>query len=263
MTYWENKLVVVTGGSAGLGYEIAQALVRRRAKVALVARDESKLQLACERLGELAFVLPADVTNQSQVDQLASRVLEQLGAVNALMNCAGQSTRGEILDTTPEDFQKLWELNFLGLVRCTRAFMPSLLQTKGHLVNIGSLASKSVSRYLGAYPASKFPVAAYSQQLRLELSERGIHVLLACPGPIARIDAGQRYDHAQVPSFAQQPGGGVKLKGLDPVVLAEKILVACEQRRPELVIPAKARLLFALSQISPRLGDWLVRKMTS
>lgn len=263
MTYWENKVAVVTGASSGLGLEIARALVRLRAKVAIVARDEQKLLAAGEQLGAQATPFPADVTDQDEVDQLGKRVQQEFGTVNALINCAGRSTRGAVLDTTPEEFQSLWELNFLGTVRCTRAFAPLLLESQGHLVNIGSLASKTTSRYLGAYPASKFPIAAYSQQLRLELNSRGLHVLLVCPGPIMRADSVPRYRDADVPGAAQQPGAGVRLKGLDPAMVAEKILVSCQRRKPELVLPAKARILLVLSQLSPSLGDWLIRKMTS
>jgi len=89
-------------------------------------------------------------------------------------------------------------------------------------------------------------------------------VLLVLPGPIARSDAGSRYDDqaAGLPSGAGQPGGGIRLKGIDPAKLAQRILRACERRQPELVVPASARLLFALQQLSPRLGDWIIRKMT-
>ena len=78
------------------------------------------------------------------------------------------------------------DLNFLSTVRVTQAALPHLLKTGGHLVQIGSLATKIASRYLGAYAASKFPVAAYCQQLRLELGPQGLHTLLVCPGPIRR-----------------------------------------------------------------------------
>ena len=91
-----------------------------------------------------------------------------------------------MLDTTPEDFQALMDLNLLGVVRLTRAAAQHLLAAQGHVVNIGSLAGKSATRYMGAYPASKFALSAYSQQLRLELEPQGLHVLLVCPGPIAR-----------------------------------------------------------------------------
>ncbi len=109
--------------------------------------------------------------------------MSRFGRLDVLVNNAGRSMRGKVLDTTPEQFRELMELNLIGLVRCTRAAAPHLLQQRGHVVNIGSLGAKSAARWLGAYPATKFAVAAYSQQLRLELGPQGLHVLLVCPGP--------------------------------------------------------------------------------
>jgi short-subunit dehydrogenase len=182
-----------------------------------------------------------------------------------LCNNAGLSARSAALDTTPEGFQSLLDVNFIATVRTTRAFASSLIMQRGHLVNIGSLASKVAPRFMGGYPASKHAVAAYSQQLRLELGPEGLHVLLVCPGPIRRSGAGSRYakQSEDLPEEARQPGAGAKLRGIDPGWLAEKILVACERRKLELVAPGKVRLLLALSQLTPRLGDWLLRKATS
>lgn len=236
-------------------------------KVALVGRDVAKLNQASAALGAApaqTLALAADITQQADVDRLAAQVRKTWGRLDVLVNCAGKSSRGKIEDTTPEQFQELWELNFLAAVRCTRAMLPMLLESRGHIVQIGSLAAKGASKFLGAYPASKFALAAYSQQLRIELADRGVHVLLVCPGPIARDDAGQRYAEqaTDLPASAQQPGGGVKLKGIPPDDLAKRILRACDYRQPELVIPAKARLLFAISQLWPSLGDWITKRMT-
>ena len=262
MSYWQGKVVVVTGGSAGLGLALARESRRQGAQVVIAARNANRLQAAAAEVGGGTLAIPSDVTSQGEVEALFARVASELGGTDALINCAGRSTRGKILDTTPEDFREFIELNFLSLVRCARAAMPQLIASRGHLVNIGSLAAKATSRFLGAYPASKFPVAAYSQQLRLELASQGVHVLLVCPGPLARDDAGQRYQKSDVPVSAQQPGGGVKLKGVDPAWLSARILKACEHRQPELVVPGKAKWLFAISQLSPKLGDWLLDKMT-
>jgi len=180
------------------------------------------------------------------------------------VNNAGRSMRGKILDTTPEQFRDLMELNLIGLVRCTRAAAPHLLAQRGHVVNIGSLAAKSAARWVGAYPATKFAVAAYSQQLRVELEPEGLHVLLVCPGPIVRQDS-RLYPLEGlegVPETARRPGGGVRVHAISPQKLAKAILRACQRRQPELVMPGKARLLFAVSQLWPRLGDWLVRRNT-
>jgi short-subunit dehydrogenase len=101
--------------------------------------------------------------------------------------------------------------------------------------------------------------------LRLELADKGVHVMLVCPGPIARDDAGKRYAAAapNIPDAAQAPGGGAKVKAIDPKDLAASILQGCEARQPELVVPAKARLMFAISQLSASWGDWLLRRSTS
>ena len=190
--------------------------------------------------------------------------LDRYGRLDCLINNVGKSTRGNVLDMTADDFRDHLELNFLTTVNCTRAATPHLRESQGHLVNIGSLASKSVSRYLGTYPATKFALAGYTQQLRYELGPDGVHVLLVCPGPLTRPDAGQRYDKqsTDLPASAKRPGGGVKLKGIDPNWLAKQILRACEKRRAELVVPAKARWLFALSQLWPSLGDRILRRVS-
>lgn len=261
-SYWNNKNVVVTGGSSGLGQQIGAAFDRQGAHCTLVGRDIEKLTNATKPL-ENADSFCCDVTNDDHVDRLFAHLKKR--PLHAFVNVVGKSDRKPILETTVQDFQKLIETNFYTAVRCSRQAIPQLLKTNGHLVSIGSLASKSASRFLGAYPASKFPLAAYHLQLRLEFDTQELHSLLVCPGPIARDDSGHRYDQmaADLPPEARKPGGGVKVGAIDPTWLAQKILAACEQRKPELVVPAKARLLFAIAQLAPRLGDWILRKKTS
>ncbi|MBI1899663.1 MAG: SDR family NAD(P)-dependent oxidoreductase [Planctomycetia bacterium] len=266
--YWRGKVALVTGGSAGLGKALAAALVERGAKVVIAARTPGPLEAAAHELrsrGGDVLAVPADVTDDAQVAALLARVKERHGGLDLLVNNAGASARQKVLDTSAEQFREMLDLNFLSAVRCTRAAAPLLVERKGHLVNIGSLASKAAPRFLGAYPASKFALAAYSQQLRLELGPQGLHVLLVCPGPIRRDEVrtyGAEKD-AGIPDQARKPGGGAKMKAIAPEVLAAKILRACEKRKPELVIPWKARLLFAIAQVCPGFGDWLLRKMTA
>jgi short-subunit dehydrogenase len=251
-----------------LGLSIARALVGAEAKVVLAARDQEQLAAAAKSLcaqGPACGWLPADVSQQDQVEALIEQVLRMHARLDAVFHCAGKSDRGDMANTSGDRFRELIDLNFVSAVRVTKAALPHVLTSKGHVVLIGSLAAKIAGGYLGAYPASKFPLAAYAQQLRLELGPQGLHTLLVCPGPIARPDAGSRYDDKAegLPASARRPGGGVKLKGLDPDWLAGRILRACEQREAELVVPGRAKLLFALAQLSPRLGDWLVRRMTA
>lgn len=267
MTHWQNKVVLVTGGSSGLGRVIADSFADAGAKLAIVGLEQPQVEQAAAEMqaaGHDVLGIPANITRQEDVDRLVAQTVDRFGRLDVLVNNAGRSMRGKVLDTTPEQFRDLMELNFIALVRCTRAAMPHLLKQRGHVVNIGSLAAKSAARWVGAYPATKFAVAAYSQQLRLELEPEGLHVLLVCPGPIQRKDA-RLYPlqgMEDIPETARAPGAGVQVKAISPQKLGQAILNACERRNPELVIPAKARLLFALSQLCPSLGDWIVRRKT-
>ena len=267
MGNWHNKTVLVTGGSAGFGLHLATAFGRAGANLVLAARDPDRLAVAADQLNAKHIecqTFSADVTDQASVAGLSRFVYDEVGQLDVLVNAAGKSDRGRATETAVETFQQLWELNFLSVVRCITALLPLINATKGSIVNIGSLASKTSGQYLGAYPASKFPLAAYSQQLRLELAEQSVHVLLVCPGPIDRDDADQRYADvaADLPSSAQRPGGS-KLKGLKPDYLALRVVRACHRRQPELVVPGKARWLFAIAQLWPSIGDKLLKKMTS
>ncbi len=267
MAYWREKVALITGGSGGLGRALAGVLASAGARVIITARHDDRLQetaAAIRQAGGQVTAIPADITCQDQVERLFQQAIEQHRRLDLMINSAGRSTRGEAIDTTPEEFSDLMELNFIAAVRCTRAAAPHLLASQGHLVNIGSLAGKAAVRDVGAYPASKFALAAYSAQLRLEMGPRGMHVLLVSPGPIARDDAERRYvDRAAgLPETAKKPGAGVKFKAISPDKLSRAILRACERRQPELVYPGMVRLLFALGQLSPRLGDWLVRRLT-
>ncbi len=269
---WRDKVVVVTGGSGGLGRAIAAAFARAGAKVVVAARGGETLAQSAEALrrqGLDVAAISADVTRQESVDALFQQTIERFGRLDVLVNNAGRSMRSLAADTTAEDFESLMELNLIGLVRCTRAALPHLLASRGHLVNISSLAGKAAARYMGAYPATKSAVTAYTQQLRLELAAEGLHVLLVCPGPIARggapspaVEQARPEDLSRMPESALEPGAGVKTNLIDPEKLAAAIVRACERRKSELIYPRYARLLLALMQLSPTLGDWIVRRVT-
>lgn len=268
MSYWHEKVCVVSGGSAGLGLAIGRALAEQGARVVLTARRRELLDAATaelSRAGSAVSAIAGDMAWQEDVDRVAAEVAQKFGQVDMLCNCAGRSTRGLALDATPEDFQQLLDANFMTTVRATRAFAPLLLARRGHLVNVGSLASKLAPRFTGAYPASKFAVAAYTQQLRLELAEQGLHVMLVCPGPIKRDDNGSRYaaEGANIPAAAHAPGAGAHIKAIDPDLMAARVLKACQRREPELVVPSRVKWLCALSQLWPGWGDRLLRRSTS
>lgn len=265
MSDWKSKIALVTGGSAGFGKRLTKALVDSGAHVVVVARKDAGLQEVASEFGEDRITsMCADVTNREQVERVFESVSSRFGRLDALFNIAGKSTRNLILEENITKVREMWEANFLGAFHCVQVAAPLLTANRGSVVLMGSLAGKVAAKHLGAYPISKFPLTALAQQMRLENREKGIHVLLVCPGPIRREDQPTRYDSeaANLPESARKPGGGAKIKGIDPDWLARKVLWACERRKSEIVIPKKARLLFAIAQLWPDWGDWLLERYT-
>ena len=269
--YWRGRVAVVTGASRGLGHVLASRLLELGARVALAARNGERLEAAFARFAReetarsasgATWTCPADVTVGEDCRRLIDGTRERFGQIDAVFCVAGRSHRGRLAEVAPEDHRALWELNVLGTLQTLTPALPHLEAQRGHAVLIGSLASKLAGPFLGGYPASKFPVAAIAQQLRLETDPKKLHVLLVCPGPIRREDAGRRYDDvaADLPEQARKPGGGVRLRGLDPNRLADRILDACRRRRAELILPAKARIVLALSAVAPRWADAVIRR---
>jgi len=260
-------VVVVTGGSSGLGRAIAAEFAGVGARVICLARDEQKLTQTVNELSQSGAAVSgvvADVTDGLSVAAAVEEIKNRHGQIDVWINNVGRSLRISLADARIEDFQELMEINFLSAVRCSLAALPELDRTSGHLVNIGSLASKTGWPLVAPYSASKHALAAYHHQLRLE-GPRSIHYLFVCPGPIRRTDGGTRYaDQASMlPEEAAKPGAGVKLKGIPPEEIAVRIREACEKRSADLVMPGKARIAFALAQLSPRLGDYLLKRFSS
>ena len=263
MSPWNEKVVAITGGSAGLGLAIAKAFHQRGAFIVLLARDPSKLAMAESALkNERVLSVPADVTDEQSVKNAIAQLLEKTGRLDVLVNNVGKSDRIELLDTSLSDYREFMEINFLSAVSCTYAALEALKKTSGHVVNIGSLSSKTAWPFLAPYTTSKFALAGFTHQLRLE-GPPEIHSLLVCPGPIKRNDAGERYDKQAskrgLSAAARQPGAGAKVRAMDPEKLAEKIIFSCEKRKPEWM-PFKYRLVLMLNALSPRFGDWFLKK---
>lgn len=256
--------MAVAGGSKGLGLEVARAFGHAGAKVVLMARTETDLDEAVRQLaGEQIDVEQQvfDATDWESVEQAFEQIISRFGDLKVLVNAIGKSTRANIEQLDLAEAEHLMDVNYFSALRCTKAAMGSLAKQNGHLVNIGSLSSKTAWPYMTPYTASKFALAGLTHQCRIELGHQ-FHSMLVCPGPIKREDAGTRYEkHASgLPEEAQQPGGGAKVKGVCPRKLAKRIVRGCEKRKAEIIVPFKAKILFIAASISTRLGDWLLGK---
>ncbi len=259
-------VAIITGGSAGLGRVVAERFLSDGYHVWIVGRDQTKLdavikQVSNERINSIS----ADLSSPAEVAQMISTVQSQSGRLDVLVNCVGASDRGLIADLEPETLVSLVNQNVTTSLLCSQAALPMLEESGGVIVNIGSLAAKVGARYIGGYAAAKHALAGMTQQMRLELKPKGVHVGLVNPGPIRRDDAGDRYNEktAGLPDQASKPGGGTRVKGLPPEKVAAAIMKCVKKRKPDIVLPGYLRILIAVGHASPRLGDWLLLKFTS
>lgn len=260
-------VAIVTGASAGLGLMIAKTFFAHGYRVMIVGRDRQRLSgarhfLADELSGEDRIqCVVADLTRAEEVAAMMSGLAADWGRLDVLVNCVGSSDRGLLENLAAEPLEELIAQNVTTALLCSQAALPLLEQSGGAIVNIGSLAAKIGARYMGGYSAAKHALAGLTQQMRLELAQRGIHVGLVSPGPIRRADAGSRYAERideSLPPEAAKPGGGTKIKGLDPQRVANAVYVCASKRRPDMILPRWMRLFVVISHMFPRLGDWLL-----
>ena len=174
-----GKVVVITGGSSGIGLAAAGRCADAGAKVVIVARDPDKLETAREQLatrGEV-YAYPCDLSDYPACDELARKVLEDHGSVDVLVNNAGRSIRRSI-DLSFDrfhDFERTMQLNYLGTVRLTMAILPSMLERgAGHIVNISSIGVLSNAPRFSGYVSSKAALEAWTRCAAAELADRGI-----------------------------------------------------------------------------------------
>ncbi len=270
---WEGKSAVVCGATAGLGKAIAWELAAAGvASLALLARREAELELLRQEMSRLypnlqVFVDSVDMCRRRDVEASVEKIKHAQGASDLLVQAVGQSDRGKIQQLTSDRLQELMDSNLASSLNAIQCFTNALQKPGGTIVMIGSLASLFAPRFLGGYAIAKHALAGLAQQARLELAAEGLHVLLACPGPIARDDAGERYSSVKeseaLPAEALQPGGGAKIRGLDANRLAQDILRAAATNKRVIIRPRFARLLSVAAAISPRLGDYLLQRASS
>jgi uncharacterized protein len=275
---WKEKRVVVAGGTSGLGLHLVLAAAAQGAKIVILGRDRERLEQACQKaiaagaqeaigfsidLRTVSF--PCDQPIDSSGDDVRLQAFLETNEVDLLINAVGRSDRGPISSVSAADLRSLLEDNLVCTWQSIRLFKQSLIRARGTIVNIGSLAGLVSAPNLGGYNAAKSALTAMSRQLRLEWKQEKVHVMLVCTGPIAREDSGRRYeqlakDRGLEIADANVPGGAAKLKLLEPVELANRILGDASAKRCEVVIPTKAKWLAAITALWPALGDWILVK---
>jgi NAD(P)-dependent dehydrogenase (short-subunit alcohol dehydrogenase family) len=178
-----GEVVVITGGSAGLGRAIARAYARRGARIGLIARGRERLDAACDEvraLGGEALALPADVADAEAIDRAAARVEEQFGPIDVWVNNAMASVFAPAHRITAAEFKRVTEVTYLGVVHGTLAALRRMLpRDRGVIVQVGSALAYRGIPLQAAYCAAKHAVQGFCDSLRAELLHDGSRVRLS------------------------------------------------------------------------------------
>jgi NAD(P)-dependent dehydrogenase (short-subunit alcohol dehydrogenase family) len=254
----EDQVMVITGGTSGIGLATAKRAAARGARVVLCSRNEAELRgtvAAIEEHGGKARSIVADVANPDDVERLATAAIEAYGALDTWVNNAGVSFYGRLAEVAIEDMRQLFEVNFWGTVYGSRAALPHLRTSGGALINIGSITSDRAIPLQGAYSAAKHAVKGFTDALRMELEEEKAPISVTLIKPSA-IDT-PYFQHAKN-YMAVNPKPPAPVYA--PELVANAILRAAEYPVRDITIGGGGRLMSAVGIALPRLTDFYMER---
>jgi NAD(P)-dependent dehydrogenase (short-subunit alcohol dehydrogenase family) len=254
-----DRVVLITGGSRGLGLALAREMAARGARLAICGRDTETLERArasLTRIGAEVVAIPCDITSRESVQALVERVRRELGAVDVLVNNAGVIEVGPSELMSLADYEEAMATNFWGMLYPTLAVLPEMRERQsGRIVNITSIGGKLGIPHLLPYSASKFAAVGFSQGLRTEVAADGIKVITVVPGlmrtgsPRHAIFRGQhRSEYAWFSISDSLPGLSISVERA-----ARRITDACVRGDAEVLFPVTAKVAAVANAIAPGL----------
>ncbi len=266
MNPFKGKVALITGASSGIGEAIALALAREGASLVLSARDRARLNAVRERCaayGSEVWVHEAEVSDEAQMQALAEAVHARHGALDILINNAGVVMGGLCWEVEAADWQRLHEINVMGVVHGIRAFVPNMIArgTGGHVVNMASVSGLVGSRGMATYSASKFAVVGLSQSLRMELHRHRIGVSVLCPGYVQTPIQSKvkMVGELSGPAAIKRVEREFKKTSLMPEAVAERTLKAIRRNEALVAIGREALLARTLARWAPGLLERALR----
>jgi short-subunit dehydrogenase len=261
----KDKVALVTGGSRGLGLEIARQICRRGGRVAILARDVEELERAKAELASRGGdVLPVqcDLLDAAQIQSAIEQTIKRFDKIDILINNAGIIEVGPLEHMQMEDFDRAMRLHFWAPYILTTQIVPHLRANGGgRIVNISSIGGKIAVPHMAPYSASKFALTGFSDAIRTELARDNIHVTTVNPGMMrtgSHVHAKFKGDHAAEFKWFEL-SSNLPFASISAERAARKILNACQSGRPALIVPWSTYLLVAVTAIFPSLAGRLLK----
>ena len=255
----KNKIVWITGASSGIGAACARACSAQGARVILSARNIDKLKEVQESLSGESSILSLDV---SEADQLASKskaAAEIYGPIDILINNAGISQRGLVIDTELAVDRRLFEVNYFGNIALSKAVLPSMLERgSGSLVIISSIAGKLSTGGRSSYAATKHALQGFYDALRAEVTDKGVHVNGICPGYIKTDISIHALKGTGEKHGVMDPN---QAKGMSAEKCAEKIIKAINTNKEETLIGGSETRNVMIRKFLPHVYYKIIAKM--
>jgi NAD(P)-dependent dehydrogenase (short-subunit alcohol dehydrogenase family) len=260
-----DKVVLITGGSRGLGLVLARQLCAEGGKVALIARDADELSRAkadLNRRGSVALTVQCDLLDAAQIQSAVQQVIDRLGKIDILINNAGLIEVGPLEHMSREDFERAMQLHFWAPFELIAQIVPEMRTWGGgRIVNISSIGGKMAVPHLAPYSASKFALTGFSDALRAELARDNIYVTTVAPGMMrtgSHVNAKFKGEHdAEFAWFAASAGAPLISMNVDRA--ARKILAACRRGQPSLTVTFAARAAILGNALCPNLTGYAMK----
>lgn len=256
MSNFTDKIVVITGGSDGIGKALVAQFLALGAKVATCGRNENKLSLlTTEFPSSNLYTAQVDVSKQDQSEAFIKQVVDNWGRIDVLINNAGISMRALVSEVSVQTLQNVMDINFWGTVYCTKAALPSIQQNKGVIVGVSSIAGYRGLPGRSGYSASKFALNGWLEALKTELYASGTHVMWVCPGFTT-----SNIRNAALDKNANAQGESPMDEGsmMSSAQCATHIIHAIEKRKRSLVLTFTGKRTVFMNKYFPAWADKLV-----
>ncbi len=253
-----DKVVVITGGSDGIGKALVTLFLSKGAKVATCGRNNDKLYaLQQEFAGKPIHTFVADVSNEQDCNRFIDTTVKAFGGIDVLINNAGLSMRALIIDSETSAYKRLMDVNFWGTVYATKAALPYIIQRKGSIAGISSIVGNRGIPGRSAYSASKFAMQGWLEALRVEMKDHGVNVLWVSPGFIATNIRSVALDGSGKP-IGETPMDESKLMSAEEC--AQHIFDAIAKRKRAVVLTFTGKATVWMSKFLPRIADKYIHK---